>query len=1392
MMQTIPYPGLRPFQMDEANIFFGRGEQTSQMLQKLETHRFLAVVGASGCGKSSLVRAGLLPALQDGFLSGAEGSWRFVVFRPGDDPFGRLAAALHKGDRASGNSAPGNGQAIALTAATLSASDQGLVRAVSDLGIPADTHILILVDQFEELFRFRRRAEAGRPVGVQSVYAQRNSAAAFVNQLLKTARQTERVIHVVLTMRSDFLGECDAFMGLPEAINTGQFLVPRITREQLRSAIVDPLKLVKGGIEPTLVERLLNDIGSDQDQLPLMQHCLLRLWSAGRRQQPADGAQPTAEAMKPADTSFFSLSAADAGELRLRDYTDPSIGGLDHALSIHADKAYGGLSAEQQRIAEKLFRSLCDKDDEGKWTRRWMTIADIAQTAGVLPSDVFPVVEAFIRGGRNFLVTSPDGVLTPETTVDISHEALIRQWGRMQAWLQKEQESAQQYRRLLDTARRWKAGTAGLWGTPDLDMALKWRDAEKPSADWAKRYGGDLGITDEFLNASVVLRQQQERSLVEHANMLRRRAWWLGAVATVSLLLFVYAWYMKAIASKNEEAAKLSADDATREQVKASYAESVAKKNAHSAERNLAMTHIEVGHLRTERRDLRAGIYRYWRAFDEAPEGDRLKLSARTLLGAWNWHLGMPFVHNYPVQAVAFSPAGNTVATAAGPIARIWNRDTGALTAELAHADFGQVLEFSPDGMVLFTGRDRLFDASSGKPVGPRLDIKDPAEVGAFSPSGEQILVGGNRGTCSLIDTKTGASITLLHAAKILAVGFSPNGSIAFTAGGDQTVKLWEAATGKPRHDLKHKETLTAVVFSNDNLHLATGNVDKQVRIWDVEKGLPVGEPMVHKAAVRTIAFHPTEPLLLAGCANGECRLWHRPSGKSALIVSAREAQMEAPSHEAQIEVVRFSRDGQYFLTASQDKSAKVWHTATRKPLGKPYQHQGTVSTAAFSPDGTQILTGGADHIAWLWPLRLGEPFGNPKERQADVVALAVSHDGATVATASTDKSARLWDSATRSALCEPLKHGDRVNAVAFSPDGRFLLTASDDTFARLWDAKTGKLLRALTHDSAVRAVAFTPHGRLFLTAAADGAVQLWETENEGKQIGSPMTHKRLTSAIFSPNGETVCTVGGATIQLWDVPGGTPRFRDPLVHKSVSTDAAGSIKETFVEVMTADFSHTGKYVIAGCKNGTAQVWTTAKGEPYTQAQHNKQAVTALAFSPIEYSVVTAARGGTAWLSIWEDGKPRIEALSQKSGFAAVRFSFDGRIFATAGDDGAVQLWESHTGKPLGEPLQHPASVGAIAFHPGGQMLITGCKDGITRMWPVLPPAAADRDKLRLSVEVRTGYYLDKQGVRQSLKDTDADWLKLRSQLDRFADVRAWSDVSVDEKQQLLFPARGKK
>jgi len=337
-----PYPGLRPFNVDESRLFFGREEQTDELLRRLRATRFLAVVGPSGCGKSSLVRAGMIAALQSGFLVAAGPRWRIAIMRPGEDPMGRLAAVLVDEGGLAGDGSDRESATSAL-GATLRRGPLGLIEALHEIPLPETTNLLVLVDQFEEIFRFRRKG------GI-------DDADAFVSLLLASVEQRELPIYVVITMRSDYFGDCAAFIGLPEALNKSQYLTPRLTREQREAAITDPARLFGGNLAPDSVNHLLNEMGTDPDQLPLMEHLLMRMWTW---REPHSGSRAVLS-----DTSAEVVAIDDVGRtLTLADYE--GVGGLRYALSNHADEAFNRLDKRQQDVAETLFRSLSERIQAG-------------------------------------------------------------------------------------------------------------------------------------------------------------------------------------------------------------------------------------------------------------------------------------------------------------------------------------------------------------------------------------------------------------------------------------------------------------------------------------------------------------------------------------------------------------------------------------------------------------------------------------------------------------------------------------------------------------------------------------------------------------------------------------------------------------------------------------------------------------------------------------------------------------------------------------------------------------------------------------------------------------------------------------------------------------------
>jgi energy-coupling factor transporter ATP-binding protein EcfA2 len=463
MSMENPFPGLRPFEADESHLFFGRESASDDLLRKLRQRRFIAVIGTSGSGKSSLVRAGMLPDLYGGGMASAGSLWRTAIFRPGDAPIAALARALGEARESSVADAE---LRLAITEATLRRGAYGLVEWARQARMTEGEKLLVLVDQFEELFRTQRIAADDA-----------DEAKAFVKLLLAAIAQNDLPIYVILTMRSEYLGECTRFRDLPEAMNEGQYLIPRMNRDQRHQAIAGPVAVAGAKITSTLMQRLLNDVGENPDQLPIMQHAMMRTWdiwaAEGNPQQPID--LPHYEAT----------------------------GTMANALSRHADEIYLGLADEQQRrIVEKVFKRLTGMGPDQREMRYPTTMADLCGTAGRDPAQVIPVIDAFRLSGRSFLMPPQDVELQDDTIVDISHESLIRIWKRLNDWLGQEALSARIYCRLAEDAELHQQGEMGLRRNPELDIARRWRSQAAPNAAWADRYNPGFEQAMSYLHRS--------------------------------------------------------------------------------------------------------------------------------------------------------------------------------------------------------------------------------------------------------------------------------------------------------------------------------------------------------------------------------------------------------------------------------------------------------------------------------------------------------------------------------------------------------------------------------------------------------------------------------------------------------------------------------------------------------------------------------------------------------------------------------------------------------------------------------------------------------------------------------------------------------------------------
>ena len=467
---AMPYPGLRPFEAKDQPLFFGREAQVSAMLLQLEDHRFVAVVGSSGSGKSSLVRAGLLPAVREGFLLGTT-DWLTIIIKPGHQPYQRLVRALSRATcRTEGaQGLPADDDPLTpdetATLATLRRTDRGLLTALDQLAISPESRVMVVVDQFEELFAFRR-------AGVnRDTVASRDEAAAFVGMLIRSASEPAGRVWAILTMRSDFIGDCEAFLGLPEQISHSQFLVPALDRGQMEEAIVQPAAVEEGAFktftfEEGLVNRIINDAGDRPDQLPLMQHALMRTW-------------------KHAVTRYGSRRPLHRDARRLRGRRRNRNGPLaPRRRRLGRNQGRSEESGPRATSLSAALRHLAGRADHP-------AAAPYNRDPGVSPAQAWRRSNRSSASSSRMIATfssSPAQPLIAESYLDISHEALLRQWRLFAGeWQEQERRDASELRRLAELASlRKQSQDVGLLPAQDLERISRWE--QRVSAEWARRY----------------------------------------------------------------------------------------------------------------------------------------------------------------------------------------------------------------------------------------------------------------------------------------------------------------------------------------------------------------------------------------------------------------------------------------------------------------------------------------------------------------------------------------------------------------------------------------------------------------------------------------------------------------------------------------------------------------------------------------------------------------------------------------------------------------------------------------------------------------------------------------------------------------------------------------
>jgi len=1195
--EPAPYRGLERFEADQKDFFFGREDDIRRLARRLAHSRFVAIVGASGCGKSSLARAGLhsdvasreLPAIRD---------WHLITFLPGGNPLRALAEQI------AGEAPVADRVRIAdELAERFESRGDGLCTAIGALTAGNRRTVLIVVDQFEEIFTHS---------GITRDSASNSSSRAeqLISNLFNAVEDPSGSFRVLITLRADFVPHSLEFPQLRYLLENNQLLLGELGPVALREAIKFPARKVGAFFEKGLVELILRDVHQQRGSLPLLQHALKELWQARL------GPWLTLEA--------YEGSGGVAGALRRR------------AQDTYEQKLKDDL---QRAIAHNVLLRLITLGEGVPDSRRRVPREELFPH-GVERREVEQVLSVLSHNDARLIVINDDN------TVEVTHEALIHSWETLREWIDSKREQLRVLRRLTDSAKEWEeAGreTSYLYRGGRLEDVEKWPISSEVSLNRRELLFVEASLAERHREGEQRRIQQQRElngalKLAEAERQARRRQRKL--IGALVALLFI-AGLVAVIAVWESNSARLAQKETSEVACRAHV--SLARDSLEAGKEAEALAHLAQA-LRLNPGDyaavsLTAALLAQTNPVQRStvvmehdsdvvsahfsPDGLRV-LTASSDQTARQWNaaggqpLGTPLRHLGKIESARFSPNGQRIVTGSDDgTARLWDAITGEeIGAVMQHEGPVYSAEFSPDGQRVVTASAdntaRLWEALTGKPIGEPMKHEAGLYSARFSPDGRRLVTASADKTARLWDAVTGQPLgePLKHEDSVWSAQFSPDGERVVTASWDKSARVWDAFTGQPLTiSLRHEGSVLSAEFSPDGQRVITSSEDNSARVWDAATGQPLGAPLVHGGAVVSAQFSPDGRRVLTSSEDRAARVW--------VMVPPTSMSLE---HEGGILSAHFSPDGRRIVTSSEDRTSRVWDAATGRAVGPAMRHEYVVCSAQFSPDSKWVLTASWDKTAQVWDAATSRPLSLSMKHEGSIYSAQFSPNGKWVLTGSWDKTARLWEAATGQPLGAPMKLEGSVLVAQFSPDGRRLITACDDGTARLWDARTGKPLSAsLQHGDKVNSACFSPDGQWALTASADRTARLWSVNLLTSQpFGTSMKHEAAVLwAQFSPDGRRLITASDdCTARLWDARTGQP-LGETMKHQRA--------------VLSARFSSDGRRVATASDDRTTRVWDGASGQPLSPSLWHGGAIKSAEFSPDCQRVLTASEDKSARL-----------------------------------------------------------------------------------------------------------------------------------------------------------------
>jgi hypothetical protein len=995
LLHENPFPGIRSYEIHEDELFFGRELQVKELIEKLSQTRFLAIVGSSGCGKSSLIKAGVIPALLKNKTEHFSTTWKLSIFHPSDDPIGNLALSLANGDN--------KAEAIATE---LRSGKDGLVNILNTIDNLAEQSRLIIIDQFEELFRFKKNRTSFRTILETS---------AFVDLILTAIDHTEIPVYIVLSMRTDFLDECTEFRGLSEVINKGYYLVPRMNNDERRLAITGPVRKKGCKITDELVERLLNDVGDDPDQLPIMQHAMMRTWE------------------------YWSLNRIGEQPIGVEHYT--AVGTMNEALSVHLEEIFAELRDHKYKyIAEKLFKALTDITKESRGTRRPTQLSEIITLAEAKQEEIIRVIDSFRKPGCAFLMPPANVELNADSTIDISHESIMRVWTRLRKWVEEENQSAQLYLRLSKSAELYQEGKTGLWINPELQLALQWKDQTKPNATWAMRYDPAFDRAITFLQYS---KKQNELELSKKENQQKRNlkrarttAIILGIASVISILFLLISVNLrfKAEASRKEALEKEKLAVFERKQMEEQRKEAILHKKISEQQQQIAEQQKTITEQQRQYAVKQQVIAQEQTnvAVQQKKKADESKQEA----------------------LVARDEAQSQRKEA---ISQKLIADKERIKAEKSEKNTQRL-------RLLAISRSMAIQASQLYTTG-KDELPGLLAVESYQINKENGGLENDPGIYNALSAISNDQVILRgHTDGVRSIVLAKDGKTLFSCGDDNNLLMWklnDPQSPPVRLEIpkQGKEALRSVGLTHEERWLIAGSTSGNLVIWKRSSLNDLARIVKgHTSVLNELAMHPAKKIFASAGSDGRLLLWNYENDlfTKTLIDSVAE----------KISCVSFNPDGTWLAYGTGGGAVKtIFMNGQHTPPIILLNSGNAVLSLAFSKDGKSLVAGLSNGTINVW--NITDLDARPQEilgrHASGVTALTFSQDGSNLASSSYDRTMKLAGFPSQEARPISIENHDLwVYDILFTPDDTQLISCSADKTIRIVSTENARMAEKL------------------------------------------------------------------------------------------------------------------------------------------------------------------------------------------------------------------------------------------------------------------------------------------------------------------------------------------